>query len=292
MTQDENVSDDLCPELNSTLQHTWQQQQISEMSFLSASWLQGLPSAWSPWFDVCHFILAALAVRKEVGTGFSRQKPLATWLATMSASFAGSLIANPLLGKPILGALSSEFNVGLATLIWWAVFYSPGDIVYQVVTNNAVYIPICVVKEVYRAKKTWAGIGDAKKVYVDNEMIQVMIGLIKGNGSGFMKPMTKLICGTWTPQSSEVLKMSVTSKECLVAAILLVLDQGGVIPRPVSGDLLYLAIVGVFLSVKLSGVLAEPIDPFKPLEATVATVGFGGLWDSEEISAHEKDKDQ
>merc|ERR1711909_258900 len=102
---------------------------------LSASQLQSLPSAWSPLFDICHLILAALAVRTEVGVGFSRSNPLATWLATMTASFAGSMIANPLLGKPILGALSSEFNVGLATLIWWAVFYPPGDIVYQVVTN-------------------------------------------------------------------------------------------------------------------------------------------------------------
>merc|ERR1711936_172534 len=102
---------------------------------LSAARLQGLPSAWSPWFDICHYILAALAVRKETGTGFSRHKPLATWLATMSASFAGSLIANPLLGKPILGALSNEYNVLLATIIWWGVFYSPGDIVYSLVNT-------------------------------------------------------------------------------------------------------------------------------------------------------------
>merc|ERR1711862_548208 len=93
---------------------------------LSASQLQSLPCAWSPLFDICHFILAALAVRKEVGVGFSRSNPLATWLATMTASFAGSMIANPLLGKPILGALSNEYNVLLATLIWWGVFYSPG----------------------------------------------------------------------------------------------------------------------------------------------------------------------
>merc|ERR1712123_115793 len=69
---------------------------------LSASKLQGLPAAWSPLFDVCHFLLAALAVRKEVGVGFSRSNPLATWLATMTASFAGSMIANPLLGRLLI----------------------------------------------------------------------------------------------------------------------------------------------------------------------------------------------
>merc|ERR1712055_835053 len=236
---------------------------------LSASQLQSLPSAWSPMFDICHFILAALAVRKEVGVPFSRSNPLATWLATMTASFAGSMIANPLLGKPILGALSNEHNVLLATTIWWGVFYSPGDLVYSLVNTQVLYVPICVIKEVYRAKKTLGGINDAAKVFPDHELLMVMIGLIKGNGSGFMKPITRLVCGAWKPESSELLKMSVTSKECFVAAIFLVTDKSGYLPSPMSGDLLSL-------------VLADPVDPFVTLEGTVASVAFGGLWDANE----------
>ena len=104
-------------------------------------------------------------------------------------------------------------------------------------------MPICVIKEIYRAKKTLGGINDAVKVFPDQELLMVMIGLIKGNGSGFMKPVTRfdikmatlfikvvfqrLVCGTWKPESSELLKMSVTSKECLVAAILMVIDKSG-----------------------------------------------------------------
>ena len=100
-----------------------------------------------------------------------------------------------------------------------------------------------MVKEIYRAKKTLGGITDAAKVFPDQELLMVMIGLIKGNGSGFMKPVTRsdptqvckipdssmsrLVCGTWQPQSSELLKMSVTSKECLVAALLMVADMSG-----------------------------------------------------------------
>ena len=83
-----------------------------------------------------------------MGLQFSRQKPLACWVATMTACFAGSIIANPLLGKPntelcsivcvtpstgkpILGAVSNENNVLLASIVWWAVFYSPADLVYR-----------------------------------------------------------------------------------------------------------------------------------------------------------------
>ena len=66
---------------------------------LTASSLQALPVQLSPWFDLCHYTLAALAVRKDVRVSRSRTNPLSTWLATMSASFAGSLLANPLLGQ-------------------------------------------------------------------------------------------------------------------------------------------------------------------------------------------------
>lgn len=251
-----------------------------------ADTLKTMPMDWAPWFDVCHFLLAALAVRKEVGVPFSRRNPLATWLATLTASFAGSMIANPLLGKPIFGALSNEFNLGLASVIWWGVFYSPGDIVYTVVKNPVIYIPVCVVKEIYRAKKTLGGINDAKKVYPDHEIIQIAVGLIKGNGSAFIKPFTRLVAGQWKPNSSELLKFSVTSKGCLVAAILMVLDSSGLLFPPLSGDLLYLGIVSTFIMVKLSGVLAEQIDPFAPLDMLVGLV-TGGLWDSEVYDSSE-----
>ena len=48
------------------------------------------------------YIRESPPVRKEVGVDFTRSRPFATWLATLSASFAGSLVANPLLGKPVI----------------------------------------------------------------------------------------------------------------------------------------------------------------------------------------------
>ena len=62
-------------------------------------------------FDLCYYVLASLSVRAEAGQAGRRNHPLASWLAAMSASFAGSLIANPLLGKPILAAVSDEYQV-------------------------------------------------------------------------------------------------------------------------------------------------------------------------------------
>merc|ERR1719411_2359944 len=101
---------------------------------ITASQLQSLPGDFFPIFDLCHYILPAVAVRGDGGLARSKGNPLATWLATMSASFAGSLLANPLLGKPVLSALSNEYQLMLASLIWWAVFYSPGDLFYSLTT--------------------------------------------------------------------------------------------------------------------------------------------------------------
>ena len=49
----------------------------------------------------CYHLILNPPVRKEVGVDFTRSRPFATWLATLSASFAGSLVANPLLGLPV-----------------------------------------------------------------------------------------------------------------------------------------------------------------------------------------------
>jgi len=249
--------------------------------FPTADDLQAMPVNWWPYFDLCHFVLAALAVRKEVGLPFSRTHPLATWIATLTASFAGSLIANPLLGKPVFGAISNETNLAVFSAVWWAIFYSPADVVYQVVTNEMVYYPICVVKEIYRAKKTMGGILDASKVFPDQELIQVMVGVIKGNGSAFIKPVTRLVCGLWRPDSSELLGLSVTSKACLVAALLFVADRTGMLPAPLSGDMLYLCTVATFVVVKLANLQGRPVDPFKPLDYGAALV-TGDLWKSNE----------
>ena len=115
----------------------------------------------------------------------------------------------------------------MASLVWWAVFYSPGDLAYTLAKNKVLYVPVCVIKEIYRAKKVMGGMADARKVFPDNEMIILMIGALKGNGSGFMKPMTRLILGDWSPSKSEILKMSATSKECVAAALLFLSHQLG-----------------------------------------------------------------
>ena len=80
-----------------------------------------------------------------------------------------------------------------------------------------------------------------------------------GNGSGFAGPIVRFVRGDWQPSNQEIVKPSVATKLCFFAAIALTLvpDQ----------DFIYLAIVGLFITVKLSSVFQQPVDPFKPIES-------------------------
>ena len=74
----------------------------------------------------------------------------------------------------------------------------------------------------------------------------------------FAGPIVRFVRGDWQPKNQELVKPSVASKLCFFAAITLTLipDQ----------EFIYLLIVGFFVTVKLSTILAEPVDPFKPFE--------------------------
>merc|ERR1712098_740589 len=102
-----------------------------------------------------------------------------------------------------------------------------------------------------------------------------------------MKPITRLILGDWAPNKSEFLKFSVTSKACLAAALAMLFYQSGYL-NIISMDTIYLLIILTFITIKLSGVLADPIDPFQQIEAILTFVSLGGLWDQMEETNEEK----
>lgn len=88
-----------------------------------------------PYFDIAHSLLCALAVREDLGPGaqaFSRKHPLACWLSTMLVIFAGGMVANGLLGEPILAPLKNSPQLYVATVVWYLVFYTPFDVGYKV----------------------------------------------------------------------------------------------------------------------------------------------------------------
>jgi TRIC channel len=58
-----------------------------------------------------------------------RRHPLSCWLSSMVVCFAGSFLANFLLGEPMVATFKRHEDIVLATVVWYLIFYSPFDIV-------------------------------------------------------------------------------------------------------------------------------------------------------------------
>ena len=89
--------------------------------------------------------------------------------------------------------------------------------------------------------------------------VPLIVATIKGNGSGFMTPITRLIRGDWKPLETELLKPSTTTKLCAFAALVFSLIGS-------NNDFAYFSVVGLFMSIKVSAIFGEQVDPFKPIE--------------------------
>ncbi|XP_052871792.1 trimeric intracellular cation channel type 1B.1 [Anopheles cruzii] len=235
-----------------------------------------------PYFDIAHSLLCALSVKEDLGVGahaFSRKHPLACWLSTMLVVFAGGMVANGLLGEPILAPLKNTPQLLVATACWYIVFYTPFDIGYKVAKFLPVKVVASSMKEIYRAKKIHDGVTHAAKLYPNAFIIMILIGTLKGNGAGFTKLIERLIRGVWTPTAMEFLQPSFYTKASLIASIIFVLDKKtDLISAPHA--LVYFGIVIFLVYFKLSSILLGIHDPFVPFENLSCALLFGGIWDS------------
>lgn len=235
----------------------------------AADVLRDLPKDFHYVFDIVHFILCIQHDRDDMGDSFiptSRTHPLASWFSSMVACFAGGILVSPLCGEPILSAFDDGIKLLIATGLWFILYYSPQDIVYQMSKMFPVKFMMYCIKGLYYPKKVLAGMKHAKHVLPGNYLALVVIACCKGNGSGLVKPLCRLIRGVWRPLSSEVLVPSLTTKYCMVACLLLTF---------LPGDVTYVAVAGLFLAMKVGPLLGVPVDLFTPLEHFIAPLVFG-----------------
>ena len=83
--------------------------------------------------------------------------------------------------------------------------------------------------------------------------------------------------GDWQPQNLEAAILSQTSKLCFLAAVFFTLMP--------DLEIVYPAFVGLFIAVKLSGILADQVDVIKPFE----DFSFGLLKALNSMEGHAKD---
>lgn len=246
-----------------------------------------------PYFDAAHYILMVLSVREDLGqncTAFSRRHPLSCWLSSMVVCFAGSFLANFLLGEPIVAVFKRQEDILLATAVWYLVFYSPFDIVYKLAKFTPFKVLLSVMKECQRVYKINHGVLYATKLYPNAHLIHVLVGTAKGAGSGIIRIFEQLIRGIWVPSHSEILRPSFTTKACVIASVLLTVDKNtNYVNLP--HEITYLGLLLFFVYFKLSAILLEVTDPLLPFENLFCAVFMGGIWDALSraiVTSHER----
>ncbi len=111
---------------------------------------------------------------------FTRRHPLSCWLSTMLLCFSGTILANFLLGESLIKEFLHYQHLLLATVCWYAIFYSPFDLFIRLIRFLPIRFVIGVAKEIQRTKKIYHGVHSTLALYPDGYIIVVLIGAIKG----------------------------------------------------------------------------------------------------------------
>ena len=88
------------------------------------------------------------------------------------------------------------------------VFFSPFDIFYKLVKFTPIKIVLYASKELQRSRKIYDGVGHALHLYPNAYIIIVLVGALKGAGSGFLTIIDRFNRGFYLPNSGEVLHPS------------------------------------------------------------------------------------
>ncbi|XP_070562424.1 trimeric intracellular cation channel type 1B.1-like [Ptychodera flava] len=240
----------------------------------AAQWVVNLPMF--PVFDVAHYILMTLALRQDSGIEFSRRNPLACWLCSMLSCFAGGVLANFLLGLPILASFENPVTLASASVIWYLVFYSPYDIFYKLTTFMPIMILVVALKEVSRPGKILSGIAQTAKLYPKAYHLMVLIGIVKASGSNWMKLFERMLRGVWIPTQNELLRPSFYTRECFI-----VLQKQGSLAMAQHHLVFAYTLFLVFWKVAMVATGAP--DPFVQLEGLVCFIVFGAEEDKQVV---------
>ncbi|NP_001344208.1 trimeric intracellular cation channel type A isoform 3 [Mus musculus] len=165
-----------------------------------------------PVFDLSYFIVSIIYLKYEPGAvELSRRHPVASWLCAMLHCFGSYILADLLLGEPIIDYFSNSSSILLASGVWYLIFFCPLDLFYKCVCFLPVKLIFVAMKEVVRVRKIAVGIHHAHHHYHHGWFIMIATGWVKGSGVALLSNVEQLLRGVWKPETNEILHMSLCS---------------------------------------------------------------------------------
>ena len=93
-------------------------------------------------------------------------------------------------------------RVVIASVLWYLIYFSPNDFAYTLSKKLGAKVPLYVLKGLYYPKKIVAGIKHAKHTLDKrNWLAAIVVGTMKANGSGFIKPVVRLVTHIFFPKA-------------------------------------------------------------------------------------------
>lgn len=188
-------------------------------------------------------------------------------------------MANFLLNEPVISALGNTQQVLLATVVWYLIFYSPFDVLFRTCNFLPIKLALNCMNEVYNCKVIYQGILHAAKIFPDSYFIMALIGIVKGNGSGFTRLLERLIRGSWSINVLEFMHPSFTTKISALTTIVFITNRYTEWLM-ISQSFTFFCVVSACIYLRLSAILLDVVDPFSPIENLVCLLLFGGIWDA------------
>lgn len=222
-----------------------------------------------PYFDVAHYAVSVMSLREQPGVlEVSRRSPFACWFSSMLFCFGGAVLAGLMMAEPLIAPLSNSTNILLASLVWYLVFYSPQDLVYDIAAVLPVRLVLTVMKEVTRTWKVLGGVTHAHSKYQDSLPVMVAVGWAKGAGGGLISNFEQLVRGVWKPETNELLKMSYPTKISLFGAVLFGLQQTQYLPIHKHHLMLLYTVFTVVNKARMM-LTGSYSSPFAPIESAI-----------------------
>lgn len=236
------------------------------------------PFLWIP-----HCIMMNLALRATLGHGlaarnFARQNPLSCYIMSILYIFPGGLLSLLLLNQPLLTILTWSNQLYSATVIWYLMFFGPGDFLYKILTT----VPLVTL--LFAAAQDWQRVGlvvSGVTTILDSNpgtfLYPVVFATLKSSGFMFVKYVEQL-AEHGVDKVAFVLPHHST-KTMVVSAALLTSHQLDILPGLSETmefrDLhTYLVLIAVSLRI-LTTLVFKNWDPYSSLESQTCSLLYG-----------------
>lgn len=227
-----------------------------------------------PYFELAHYIVSVMALRAQPGAlEVSRVSPLACWFSSMLFCFGGAVLSGLMLAEPAVAPLSNGTAVLLATIVWYLVFYCPGDLLFSCAEFLPVRLVLSGMREVSRTWKVLGGVAHAHAKYKDSLLVLIAIGWVRGAGGGLIRNFEQLVRGVWRPETNELLKMTYPTKITLIGAVLFALQQTQYLPVQ-KHHLMVIYIIFVIANNSRMMLTGSSVSPFAAIESVIYKTFF------------------